>query len=148
MDEAIAVTFDPERHVKFDGLDGYVASGLVESFERVGSRVTCDPAPTDTDEDFLVLAVEPWKLIDSLKMIHGFKRGGSELVDDETDKDHHASKYGFASLKLGHVNLIITEDSEFYRRFLAASSVAKRLNLLEKADRIALFQAVLYGNSC
>lgn len=25
-------------------------------------------------------------------------------------------------------------------------AVAKRLNLLEKADRIALFQAALYGN--
>lgn len=45
-------------------------------------------------------------------------------------------------------NLIITSSQVFHQRFLAASSVAKRLNLLEKSDRIALFQAVLYGNSC
>lgn len=48
----------------------------------------------------------------------------------------------------GDVNLIVTQDNKFYDRFMAATSVAKRLNLLDKADRIALFQAVLYGNRC
>lgn len=35
---------------------------------------------------------------------------------------------------------------DIYDRFIAATAVAKRLNLLDKADRIALFQAVLYAN--
>jgi hypothetical protein len=42
-------------------------------------------------------------------------------------------------------NLIVTDDLEWHRRFVAATSIAKRLNLMAKADRIALFQAVLYG---
>ena len=45
------------------------------------------------------------------------------------------------------VNLIVTRNDTFFNRFMAASSVAKRLNLLDKADRVAVFQAVLYGNT-
>jgi hypothetical protein len=44
------------------------------------------------------------------------------------------------------VNLIATSDGDFFRRFLAATQVCIRLNLMNKEDRIALFQAVLYGN--
>src|ERR1700727_1688308 len=118
---------------------------LWDEFEAVGSRITCDPPPTDTDEDWIILSENNDKnLIKILIEEYGFERGGSDLVDDEdSDQD-----YSFISLKLGRVNLIITPSSKFYRRFLAASSVAKRLNLLDKEDRIALFQAVLYGNSC
>lgn len=58
------------------------------------------------------------------------------------------TKSRFQSFRCDDVNLIVTVDSEFYNRFVAATSVAMRLNLLEKSDRIALFQAVLYGNEC
>lgn len=108
----------------------------------VGSRVTCAPAPTDTDQDVLCLVnLDKWPdLIEELTW-DGFTFDGNE---------HYANALeggcGFRSYRNGEINLILTTDAEFHRRFLAATSVAKHLNLLDKSDRIALFQAVLYGN--
>lgn len=121
--------------------------GKCVSFERVGSRVTCDPAPTDTDLDVLVLAtLDQWRdHLSPLLEAQRFEKGGSDCRD--------AGSYmaevplAFQSFTFGELNLIVTLDPEFYRRFLAATSVAKSLNLLKKQDRIDLFQAVLYGNS-
>ena len=43
--------FDNEATYKpFPGLETLESNGLVDEFEAVGSRVTCDPAPQDTDE--------------------------------------------------------------------------------------------------
>lgn len=111
--------------------------------EPVGSRVTCNPPPTDTDADYLC-HVRPCHMhrFESEMYSNGFKLGGS--LDASGDQ----FGYGFTSYTLGEINLIATEDYDFANRFLAASSVAKRLNLLDKYDRIALFQAVLYGNHC
>jgi hypothetical protein len=44
------------------------------------------------------------------------------------------------------VNLIVTASAAFAARHRVATALCKRLNLMDKADRIALFQAVLYGN--
>ncbi|WP_181950862.1 hypothetical protein [Aurantiacibacter spongiae] len=52
---------------------------------------------------------------------------------------------GFRSWRRGDLNIVTTTSSEFYDRFETATELAKRFNLLDKADRIALFQAVLYG---
>jgi len=117
----------------------------VHRFDPVGSRVTCDPAPNDTDIDYLIQVEDLGKFI-QLMQEEGFERGGSELVDEYEFTGNPDQE--FQSFKRGNLNLIATPSDLFYDRFLAASSVAKRLNLLDKADRIALFQAVLYGNQC
>lgn len=109
----------------------------------VGSRVTCNPPPTDTDIDYLChIKPRHKRSFESEMYSNGFKLGGS--------LDASGEQFGseFTSYTLGAVNLIATEDYDFANRFLAASSVAKRLNLLDKAYRIALFQAVLYGHYC
>lgn len=113
------------------------------SLAFVGSRVTCDPPPTNTDLDVLVYVRDLALVTDSLVRA-GFGHDGSDI------SDHHDFDWNskFRSYSRGEVNLIITDDEDFHRRFLAASSVAKRLNLLRKEDRVALFQAVLYGNAC
>jgi hypothetical protein len=112
-------------------------------FEPVGSRVTCSPAPMDTDEDFLALvAPEVFVGFEQMLYLRGFQFGGSRihaggcLVGDESS---------FQSYTLGQTNMIVTASEAFFNRFMAATSIAKRLNLLDKFDRIALFQAVLYG---
>jgi len=103
-------------------------------FEPVGSRVTCDPPPTNTDEDYLILvAANRFAALEVEVVGQGFALGGSRVGDE------------FRSYKLEAVNLIVTTKAEFFDRFMAATSVAQRFNLLDKADRIALFQAVLYG---
>lgn len=109
----------------------------------VGSRVTCNPPPDGTDADYLLL-VHADKA-DALRRIvaDSFQVDGSDLSDVvlNTPEDQQ-----FISYSDGEINLIVTTSERFYGRFMAATSVAKRLNLLDKADRVALFQAVLYGN--
>jgi len=102
----------------------------------VGSRVTCDPAPSGTDEDWLVLASP--RAGDKLQEA-GFSQDGSPQFYTGNDNG------GFRSWRRGDLNVITTESREFFDRFETASDLAKRFNLLAKPDRIALFQAVLYG---
>ncbi len=105
-----------------------------DNLEPVGSRVTCDPPPMNTDEDYLILvAANRFAALEAEVVGQGFVLGGSRVGDE------------FRSYKLEAVNLIVTTKAEFFDRFMAATSVAQRLNLLDKADRVALFQAVLYG---
>lgn len=112
----------------------------------VGSRVTCNPPVMDTDEDYLVLwpedAVATGAIVDQLKD-DGWSLDGSFIADES---DYRAESHKFQSYSRGRINLITTRSRQFFARFMAASSVAKRLNLLSKADRIMVFQAVLYGN--
>lgn len=112
----------------------------------VGSRVTCSPAPTDTDQDVLVLTdAELWAAhLATLLLTEGFEKGGSDCGD--VTGYMAQTPLSFQSFTLGELNLIVTFDPEFYRRFMAATGVAKVLNLLDKQDRVMLFQAVLYGN--
>lgn len=134
----------PERPANGDQMAAYLAAEKVDEFVRVGSRETCNPAPTDTDEDFLCLVNSVFEFIKVAKL-DGFEPySGSHLMDESEVADIPE----FVSMRRGDMNIIATSDEEFYKRFKAASSVAKRFNLLDKADRIALFQAVLYGNSC
>lgn len=73
----------------------------------------------------------------------GWSLDGSEIVVPE-----HAQSPDerFNSFSKGEFNCIITDSESFFKRFMAATAVAQRLNLLDKSDRIALFQAVLYAN--
>ena len=110
----------------------------------VGSRVTCDPAPLTTDCDWLVLIDrEKWSEFQTHLDRLGWKQGGSEIPEESNTLDDNAK---FTSFTFGEDNLICTLSPAFFRRFLAATSVSKRLNLMVKKDRIALFQAVLYGS--
>ena len=106
-------------------------------YTPVGSRVTCNPPPTDTDEDYLALVSSEEEAFERLEAL-GFIT--------TTDLGYEGIQSDFSSFKLGKLNIIVTESAEFNRRFLAASYVAKSLNLLKKVDRIMVFQAVLYGN--
>lgn len=110
--------------------------------EPCGSRVTCDPAPVDTDEDFLVVVpsdqLKVAAVVDKLGD-SGFRWEGSEHYQIVAAGD-------FMSWRKGVANLIVTANEAFAARHRAATHVCKRLNLLKKQDRVALFQAVLYGN--
>lgn len=108
--------------------------------EPCGSKVTCNPPP-DTDRDFLVVMPDDHEkignIVSSLSMMN-FAWEGSEHYQDAAGT--------FMSWRRDDLNLIVTSNVEFATRHRAATAVCKRLNLLEKPDRIAVFQAVLYGN--
>jgi hypothetical protein len=112
-------------------------------FEHVGSRVTCNPAPIDTDDDWLVLLSESddFHKTQGILEANGFKLGGSEPVETEIAADKK-----FLSFSDDKINLIITFSPKFFDRFMRATRLATRFNLMKKPDRIALFQAILYEN--
>lgn len=108
-----------------------------------GSRVTCNPAPKDTDADYLVQMERTdtdtvGRVVNELSAA-GFKWEGGEHYKDAAASD-------FMSWRKDDTNLIVTANAGFANRHRVATALCTRLNLLDKADRIALFQAVLYGN--
>lgn len=104
--------------------------------QPVGSRITVSPPPEDTDEDYLFLTSSMPTAVELIEAL-GFVT--------TTERDYQGMSSSFISYRRGTLNVILTDDGEFYQSFLAATSVAKRLNLRRKEDRIALFQAVLYA---
>lgn len=76
--------------------------------------------------------------IDALLLAAEFNKEGGESYTGQTNV--------FNSWRRGDVNLIVTTDPQFARKHRAANKVCKALNLMAKADRVLVFQAVLYGN--
>ena len=108
-----------------------------------GSRFICDPPVMDTDDDWIILVEDleyaKYKAsrLDWIYSGAGYYREGNEEPElGPFVSMRHAE---------GNSNYIFTEDAEFYERYVAATLLAKKYNLLNKADRIQLFQAVLYG---
>ena len=114
----------------------------------VGSKVTCDPAPTDTDTDILVLTTCFDDILSALSVPNDeWENSGSDVksTGSISDGDFVSYKKILPTTK-EEINLIVVQDSCFYDQFLLASAMAKERNLLTKEARIALFQDVLYGN--
>ena len=103
----------------------------------MGSRVTCNPPPQDTDEDYLVF--------DHAGIVIAHLEG--QGFDSEGEPEFYTGNDAgqFRSMRRGNVNVIVTPYMEFFDRFIAATELARRFNLMAKVDRITLFQAVLYG---
>ena len=112
--------------------------GMNAVFQRTGSRETCNPAPTDTDVDFVVFARDP-RVVRCIAQA-GFTNTSAPHVDT------YGGSGPFETFRCGEVNLIVTYDERFYDAWCGATMIAKRLNLMNKADRIALFQGFLYCN--
>jgi len=99
--------------------------------QMTGSRVICDPAPTDTDEDWIVLAKNHGYLTPL------FVDGWEDCSPDGLYVDPE-----FNALRKGEVNLIVTIDYKFFCNFVEATHVAKELNLTDKMNRIFLFHYI------
>jgi hypothetical protein len=125
----------PELRAKLESLNA--------AFTPCGSRITCDPPPTDSDEDWLVLLPDQQVPLSNLV---------AYLSDDgwtwEGNSQHYQqmAEKTFMSWRKGDVNLIITKNVFFAQRHTAATHVCKTLNLKDKSQRIMVFQAVLYAN--
>lgn len=115
-------------------------AGLFILCEPVGSRRCCVPAPADTDDDYLLLVADI-AAFDAALVARGFVCGGS---NPQNSRDGGGRL--FCAYRKGDINLTVTWRGDFFERFMVAHSLATRLNLLDKADRIALFQGVLYAN--
>lgn len=115
-------------------LPDYVTAEFLEGPAPGGSREICNPPPTTTDADYHVLTRSLGETVTSL-LRDGWTLGGSDMADAER---------WFASFTKDGYNLIVTERRPFYDALVRATAIAKRLNVLNKEDRIALFKAMRF----
>lgn len=108
---------------------------LYVTAEQTGSSYICNPPVTTTDIDFVIFSDDIEKLGVWCER-NGFQTNFGDYALEE-----------FRSYKRGVINLIITADSTFYRRFVKATQLAKELNLLDKQQRVALFDFVMYESN-
>lgn len=122
--------------------------GLGVEITPCGSRVTCDPPPTDTDADYLVL-LPPGVTARDRVLRYLSSEGYAQDVGRNYDGrgQDHALDDGFASFRKGEVNLIVTQNADFARRHKEATALCTKLNLMTKPARVAVFQKILYGNN-
>lgn len=124
---------------KVDVVEPYRAP-VLEACWPTGSRYICSPPPVDTDDDTIIL-------VDELPLVEGMESIGWKLDVGKSDNPEvytHAPDYGirWVSYRKGIKNLIYTNDRTYYIKFVAATELAKKMNLVNKADRVKLFQIV------
>lgn len=103
-----------------------------------GSYEICDPPVTDTDRDFLVYQSRS----NSMPFIdRGYSLPPSQEVG-EYPKEIERFGESFLSYTKGQVNLIVTSQSHYFHASILATRLCKKLNLLDKEDRIAVFRAI------
>ena len=105
---------------------------------QTGSSVICNPPVTDTDIDYVIYTNEEVKL-DTFLKCEGFK----ESCYDEEEYD--LEEEGFTCYRKSNINLIVTINYNWYLKWVEATKLAKKLNLLQKEQRITLFKYILYG---
>lgn len=141
----VSLYYNPET-LRAKPLIPVEAFAFVEKAFLTGSREICSPPVMDTDIDVMVK-------VRSKRFATALRKNGWEVFDKRGDKYAKSQNPNdhdnwFVSCRNGPVNIIYTESWPFFNKFHAAHRVAKRLNLTDKRDRIALFQAVLYANPC
>lgn len=115
-----------------------IPNELWKGIYQTGSSVICNPPVTDTDVDFIISTAEETKLHKFL-LSQGFKQSW------EDEEEYDMESEGFTCYRKSNINLIVTTNYNWYLKWVEATKLAKKLNLLKKEDRIILFKYVLYG---
>lgn len=122
----------------------------IKAIAHTGSREICNPPPMDTDDDWLMLIAPE----DKDHFLNYFQFGIDDPVGQNSidvgwqlggSNPPGGGESEFNSLKKNEFNIIVTTDHTYFKYFEAATTVAKKLNLLDKQDRIMLFAAVMEG---
>lgn len=98
-----------------------------------GSRVICDPPPTDTDRD---LCLHVTDVSNAVKLLED--AGWSRPDDLEEYPDEYES---FATLRKGDDNVMLFDNAYEFGAVWGATNAAQTMNLLEKSERYKLFEA-------
>lgn len=114
----------------------------VEYLNPVGSKMLGSDHSA-SDWDILILArSQPSEkfIIKELEEV-GYKRSSKE--------DYNVNDSRFIAFRSPskHINLIVTQDIEYYNSFMAAMYIAELLDVKNKEKRVELFEAVIRGNS-
>lgn len=111
------------------------------SAHPTGSRYITSPATLDTDDDWLVLVED---LIDAASDL---EQAGLTSSLGSVDPVQIEGPWKFISYRDGEKNYVLTADRTMYLRSVAATLLAKQLNLTDKDERISLFRTVKFGES-
>mgnify|MGYP003393553556 CR=1 FL=1 len=101
---------------------------------KTGSSVICNPPVTTTDEDWMFLTKD-------------MVEGTTYLIENDwvICGEEYSDKRGvnWLALRKDKLNYLLTDDEVYFEKFLEATEIATKLNLLNKSDRITLFNLVL-----
>lgn len=117
-----------------------IPQDLWDGIYQTGSSVICNPPVTDTDIDFVICATIGTKLHRFLA-VNGFKPSNAD------EEEYDLEEEGFSCYRKDNINLIVTENKQWYDKWVLATKVARKLNLKVKADRVMLFKAFLYDEA-
>jgi len=110
--------------------------GLYESRFTTGSSVICNPPVLNTDIDVMFYTKDMASF--SCYLIDNNWKSSFEDYKLEADGI-------FKAYRKENYNVLLTQDIDYYDRFEEATILATKLNLLEKHQRIALFEYVVNG---
>ena len=101
-----------------------------------GSNYICNPPVINTDVDEMFLVDDLQEVNFQLTGLGWTKCG----LEEETyqDKPSH-----WAAYRKENMNALLTTNLKYFMDFFKATEEAKHLNLLNKEDRVALFQKIL-----
>lgn len=104
-----------------------------------GSRIVPGGWLAGSDWDYLV-AVEPKNIlaVNHLLKDKGYKLEGQESYPDQTSH--------FKSWRKDDFNFLVSDNAEFIKRHRQATQVIKEAKITNKAERIAIFKRILYGD--
>ena len=97
-----------------------------------GSNYICNPPVTNTDIDQMFLVYDLYRAAEELNLL-GWK-------ECRTKNNNEYPTDVMLAFRLGVNNALLTDNEEYFNNFYKATEEAKRRNLLNKADRIALFE--------
>lgn len=144
-------------------------SGLnLVALHPTGSRFMCSPPVMDTDIDFVVLVqdldaahttltADGWEKCEAAREQEVPPQAESLSLNDLWLADVQertgalsgveALTYDelgdFVAYRRGPYNLILCEDRCFYMKYCAATLLCAKLNLLDKAERVALYASII-----
>ncbi len=98
-----------------------------------GSRATCSPPPEGTDNDIFLHVRD----VDSACVV--LIRSGWDLPDEQCA--YEGQYKDFATLRRGEDNILLFSNEYEFGAVWGATCLAKTINIQDKAERYALFEA-------
>lgn len=127
----------------------YFSAGIKHICQS-GSRVICDPPVLNTDQDYLML-VEDLDAAGIAFQSYRYLNCLDEWLNTEAGdrQDYYSVELEagarFQAWRFEDINVIVTDDETLHLRSVAATLLAKQLNLQTKAERIKLFRCIKFG---
>lgn len=115
---------------------------LWKGIYQTGSSVICNPPVLDTDIDYIIC--DSKGRFDT-QNLHKFLISNGFEMSCQDEEEYDLESEAFDCYRKDNINLIVTDNYEWYLKWVAATQIATRLNLIKKEDRIVLFKYILYG---